>query len=88
MTKGRRLVLVEWLDSRQPAPQWQWTSSLEPALPIKCLSVGFLLRQDRYAVALAPNLGDIDSTGDQQVSGCMTIPRRAVTRIRTLASPN
>jgi hypothetical protein len=38
------LVLIEWLDSGQPVPGWQWLETIEPRQPHLCVSVGFLVR--------------------------------------------
>jgi len=35
------LVLVEWVDSGQPIPGWQWLSDVGSRMPHKCVSVGF-----------------------------------------------
>lgn len=78
-----RLVAVEWEDSQRPAGSWQWLD--EFALPdaVRCLSVGFLVAQSDHAIALAPNLGDVEQ---ERAQGCgiIRIPRSAVRRIADL----
>lgn len=54
------LVLIEWLDSGQPVPGWQWLEAIEPRRPHLCVSVGFLMQDDASAKVLAPNLGASD----------------------------
>jgi hypothetical protein len=79
------LVLVEWLDSGQPIPGWQWMDGLERRVPHRCLSVGFLVQDDEHAKVIAPNLGS--SGGDDewdQASGLITIPTPAVTKLERL----
>ncbi len=49
------LVLIEWLDSGQPVPGWQWLEQIEPRRPHLCVSVGFLMQDDATAKVLAPN---------------------------------
>src|SRR5207247_1868554 len=81
------LVLIEWLDSGQPVPGWQWLAELAPHRPHRCVSVGFLVQDDEHAKALAPNLGA--SANDEewdQASGIITIPAQAVTKIARLTS--
>ena len=81
------LVLVEWLDSGQPIPGWQWIEGLERRAPHRCLSVGFLVQDDEHAKVIAPNLGA--SGGDDewdQASGLITIPTPAVTKLERLTS--
>jgi hypothetical protein len=79
------LVLIEWLDSGQPMPSWQWLAEIEDRRPHLCVSVGFLLQDDGQAVVVAPNLGA--SNGDDawdQASGAITIPALAVQRMLPL----
>ena len=74
------LVLIEWLDSGQPVPGWQWLEQIEPRRPHLCVSVGFLMQDDATAKVLAPNLGASNGANDwDQASGVITIPavRRA-----------
>jgi len=69
------LVLIEWLDSGQPVPSWQWLQEIEPRRPHLCVSVGFLVQDDATAKVLAPNLGASDGSSDwDQASGVITIP--------------
>ncbi|MET0157218.1 MAG: hypothetical protein ABW197_04480 [Methyloceanibacter sp.] len=76
------LVLIEWLDSGQPVPGWQWMEAIEPRRPHLCVSVGFLMQDDASAKVLAPNLGANDGSGDwDQASGVITIPALAVRRM-------
>src|SRR3954454_8593903 len=79
------LVLIEWLDSGQPIPGWQWLTTLEPRRAHRCVSVGFLVQYDEHTKVIAPNLGA--SGGDDewdQVSGLITIPTPAVTKLEGL----
>lgn len=80
------LVLIEWLDSGQPIPRWQWLSDIKPRRPHRCVSVGFLIQDDDETKTLAPNLGA--SAGDtdwDQASGLTTIPTSAVQRMEPLS---
>jgi len=80
------LVLIEWLDSGQPVPSWQWLQEIEPRRPHLCVSVGFLVQDDATAKVLAPNLGASDGSGDwDQASGVITIPASAVQRMLLVA---
>jgi hypothetical protein len=80
------LVLIEWLDSGQPVPRWQWLQEIEPRRPHLCVSVGFLVQDDATAKVLAPNLGASNGSGDwDQASGVITIPASAVQRMRPVS---
>src|SRR5882762_9619914 len=87
MTDTLELVLIEWVDSGQPIPGWQWLSHLDRRCAHKCVSVGFLIQDDEQAKVLAPNLGSSNG-GDEwdQASGLFTIPTVSITRIERLTS--
>lgn len=81
------LVLIEWVDSGQPIPGWQWLSELEPRRAHKCVSVGFLVQDDAQTKVLAPNLGASNGDDDwDQASGLFTIPTSAITKLERLTS--
>jgi hypothetical protein len=79
---GRRhpLVLIEWEDSCS-VPLWH---AEEPAnVPTRCRSVGWLLHDGKAAKTIAPHVADPDGPAMHR-SGEMTIPTRAVIRVRRL----
>jgi hypothetical protein len=78
-----QLVLVEWEDSARPIPAWQWVEDYEIPKTIRCLSVGYLIAETDDAIALAPNLGDIDEPR-AQACGIIRIPQRAIIKARKL----
>jgi hypothetical protein len=78
------LVLVEWLDSRQPSGTWQRLADFEPAPVVQCVSVGFLVQDTDSQIALAPNMGDVGSVEYIQMSGVVYIPRSCITAIHNL----
>jgi len=71
------LVVVEWEDSQQPVPAWQWVQDYEAPAIVRCISVGYLIAETTDAIALAPNLGDV-TREKIQASGIMRIPASAV----------
>jgi hypothetical protein len=77
------LVIVEWEDSARPIPGWQWIEDYELPQTIRCLSVGYLIAETGDAVALAPNLGDIDQR-KAQACGIIRIPQRAIIKTKKL----
>ncbi len=80
-----RLVLVEWRDSAQPIPVWQWADDFTSADTPLCVSVGYLIAETADALALAPNLGDVHGGSDRlQVSGVIRIPVSSVCLVREL----
>jgi hypothetical protein len=74
---------VEWEDSQQPVPSWQWIDDYKLPAVVTCVSVGFLIAQTKTAVAIAPNLGDL-MQDRAQASGIIRIPLAAITRIQDL----
>ena len=64
MAEHPPLVSIEWLDSGQPIPNWQWLDGFERRRPHKCISVGFLIQDDEQTIVVAPNLGA--SNGDDE----------------------
>lgn len=78
-----RLVAVEWEDSQRPLPAWGWIDEFDLPDAVRCVSVGFLIAETEAALALAPNLGDIERDRTQGC-GIIRIPRSAVRRIAEL----
>lgn len=78
------LVMIEWEDSAQPIPNWSYLSSFVAPGTIRCVSVGWLIRDDGQMMALAPNMGAIDDENSVQVSGVIQIPTRCVISVSTL----
>ena len=78
-----RLVAVEWEDSQRPLASWQWVDEYSLPAAINCVSVGFLVAETDNAIALAPNLGDIDHKRTQ-ACGIIRIPVSSVRRLADL----
>jgi hypothetical protein len=78
-----QLVKVEWEDSARPIAAWQWISEYELPETVTCVSVGYLIAETKRALALAPNLGDIEHQAIQ-ASGIIRIPRSAIRRLSTI----
>ena len=78
-----RLVMVEWEDSQRPLSPWQWVDEFTLPDSVRCVSVGFLVAETKEAIALAPNLGDIDCDRTQ-ACGIIRIPLKAVHRLADL----
>jgi hypothetical protein len=81
------LVLIEWVDSGQPIPGWQWLDALGARQPHRCVSVGFLVQDDEITKVIAPNLAASEGTGQwDQASGIITIPTVSVQKLERLTS--
>ena len=79
---NRKLVLVEWLDSRR-GEGWVRLDELESSVT-RCLSVGWIVAKDRTSVTLAGHLGE----NPDQCCGDLTIPKKAVVRMTSLTIPS
>lgn len=79
--------MVEWEDSAQPIAAWKHLADLEAPSIIKCVSVGWLVSDTKNTKALAPNMGAVDDATNLQISGMITIPARAITKITRLQEP-
>lgn len=79
-----KMVLVEWVDSRQPTASWQLVSDIGYLSECRCTSVGFLLRDDDDAKVLAASIAD---EGDElQATGIFVIPSMAVISMTQLTN--
>jgi hypothetical protein len=63
--------------ARFPIADWQWIADYETPRQWTCISVGFLIAETKRAVAIAPNLGDLEHERIQ-ASGILRIPRSAI----------
>ena len=80
-----KLVRIAWEDSARPISQWQWVDDYQMPETVTCVSVGYLIAETKKAVALAPNLGDIEHDR-QQASGIIRIPRRSILKMEVLSA--
>jgi hypothetical protein len=77
-----QMVLVEWLDSRQPTRGWQFLEDMKMPKSCRCLSVGWLLDEDADRVVIAAHRNDQDQ--DDQVMGIMVIPSGSIKKMTPL----
>ena len=84
------LVRVEWLDSSQPISSWKFLSDYRdnPGRPLKCVSVGWMVRDDDDLKILVANFGGVENELDPertlQACGVIQIPTCCVVRISAL----
>lgn len=76
------LVLIEWLDSRRPISEWRFLGDAPDQGPVRCASVGWLLRDGEMKV-LCQTIGDADED-DPQGMGMIQIPACAVVSVSYL----
>jgi hypothetical protein len=78
------LVIIRWLDSRQPCGQWRYLSALPDAKPVEVATVGWLVRDTPDVKVVCQNIGDLEDPEKAQASGIMAIPARCVLSIERL----
>jgi hypothetical protein len=74
-----QLVMVEWLDA---TTQNGWSPAEDRREPERCLTVGWLLRDDEIAISIAASLGFDDDGEINGVNAVTTIPHGMVHRIK------
>jgi len=78
------LVIIRWLDSRQPCGQWRYLSALPDATPVEVATVGWLLKDTTDVKVVCQNIGDLENPENAQASGIMAIPARCVLSVERL----
>jgi hypothetical protein len=78
------LVIIHWLDSRQPCGQWRYLSALPDAKPVEVATVGWLVKDTAEVKVVCQNIGDLGNPEKAQASGIMTIPTRCVLSVERL----
>ena len=71
-------IEIEWIDSKSGPNEWEYREDLEPLLPIRCKTVGFLLEDTPEYKTIA------QTVSDSQVHGRITIPSVCVMKIEKL----
>jgi hypothetical protein len=78
------LVIIRWLDSRQPCGQWRYLSALPEARPVEVATVGWLVRETADVKVVCQSIGDLQYPEKAQASGIMAIPTRCVLSVERL----
>lgn len=79
------LVLIEWVDSSHVGNGWTSFDDLGHGDDhLTCLSVGFVIRENRASKLLVPNVADIWQPDNLQAHGCILIPKRAIISERVI----
>lgn len=82
-TKPQPLVLVEWVDTYGCSASWQNLDAEDP-YPLRCQSVGWLLRDSPECKVIVPHLTTPHEYASRQGCGDMTIPTGAILSITRL----
>lgn len=76
MSPTFKLVYIEWIDSKGVTSRWEYLDDLEPLKPCICKSIGYLIDDNKDYKTIAQTLSDT------QLVGKMSIPTKAIIRIR------
>ena len=80
MSRPKKLVMIEWEDSHYK-PGWTREVGEGQKTAVHCTSVGWLIHDDSRAKVITAHISDED---DPQRCGDMTIPTRAIIKMRRL----
>ncbi len=78
------LILVEWIDASRISDGWADMKDLPNPEPHICVSVGFLVKEDKRGKILIPTIADIKNRENQHAYGGMLIPISAIVSVRRL----
>ena len=80
---AKRIVYVEWLDSRGTDGAWEAVDESGPMPPSRCHSVGFVLEDHKNYITL----GMTKSAETGQVMARLSIPKGIITKRIRLKCP-
>lgn len=78
------LVLIEWIDASRISDGWIDLRDMPGPAPQKCVSVGFLMGDDKRGKIVVPTVADVEHPKNQHVYGGMLIPASAIISIKRL----
>jgi len=81
-----KLVLIEWQDSFGCSTDWQPLEGVR-AKPQVCKSVGWLPYDGKDCKVIVPHISSAHDNTAQQGCGDMTIPTKAIVKLKTLSLP-
>jgi hypothetical protein len=82
--KSYPLVLIEWIDASRLSDSWMDLSDIPEAYPHKCVSVGFVISENKTGKIVVPTIGDVEHPDNRHTYGGMLIPKSAIISERRL----
>ena len=79
-----KLVIVEWIDASRLSDGWMDIEAIPDAYLHKCVTVGFVISENKDGKVLIPTIGDIEHPDNSHTYGGMLIPLRAIISERVL----
>ena len=78
------LVMIEWIDASRLSSGWMDFEEIPDPYPHRCVSVGFLVRENTQGKILVPTIGDVEHEANRHTYGGMLIPMAAILSERRL----
>ena len=78
------LMLIEWVDSSRIGGGWVDMDEIEEPDPHRCVSVGFLVRENQRGKILIPTIADVAHPDNQHTHGGIMIPACSILSERRL----
>jgi len=72
------LVYIEWVDASRLSDGWMDLDAIPDPYRHKCVSVGFLVSENKDAKIVVPTIGDTEHSDNQHTYGGMLIPCSAI----------
>lgn len=72
------LLLIEWLDASRLNDGWMDWAAIPAPYKHRCVTVGFLAKENDVAKILIPTIGDVDHPDNRHTYGGMMIPRAMI----------
>jgi hypothetical protein len=68
------LMLIEWVDSSRIGEGWLDLDEIGEPDPHTCVSVGFLVKENKRGKILVPTVADIKNSANRHTHGGIMIP--------------
>jgi hypothetical protein len=68
------LMLIEWVDSSRLREGWIDLSEIGERDPHTCVSVGFLVKENKLGKILVPTVADVKNAANRHAYGGIMIP--------------
>ncbi len=80
------LVRITWLDSTNAPSDWHSLMDWQGLGSLECVSVGYVIAEDKRSKTLASHLAYPDEPEDTRACGIMVIPKGAIISLEPLGA--
>jgi hypothetical protein len=78
------LMIIEWIDSSRLGAGWIDFDEINDPDPHRCVSVGFLVKENERGKVLVPTVADLEHPENRHVHGGIMIPTCSIVSERRL----